>query len=135
MRQMIVAMAVLSFLVASASTVLGKDICLKDNFGNDYVIRKPKALKPKGVIALTGIFIRSGDSKFAPFDGSATLNTAGTVAHFGVFVHTLSIGNNFTAEWIGDATFAGSGTYANTDLNGSGAISFTVEDCATVTLP
>ena len=90
-----------------AADAFARDICLTDSFGNQYVFKAPKPLKPAGAIALTGIYIRNGDA--VPFDGAATLNTAGTTAHFGIFVHGLSVIDNFTAEWTGDRTFAGSG--------------------------
>jgi hypothetical protein len=95
-----------------AADAFARDICLTDSFGNQYVFKAPKPLKPAGAIALTGIYIRNGDA--VPFDGAATLNTAGTTAHFGIFVHGLSVIDNLTAERTGDRTFAGSGFYDNT---------------------
>lgn len=77
----------LSMLAADA---FGEDICLTDG-SNQYVFKAPKPLKPAGAIALTGIYIQG--CLVAPFDGAATLNTAGTTAHFGIFIHALSSTN------------------------------------------
>ena len=119
-----------------AADAFARDICLTDSFGNQYVFKAPKPLKPAGAIALTGIFIRVSPAVVAPFDGAATLNTAGTTAHFGIFIHALPFGNNLTAEWTGDRTFAGSGLYdAAGTYNPGGLISFTTVSCSSVTIP
>jgi hypothetical protein len=54
-------------------------------------------------------------------------------------VHSLAsdtAANNVTAEWIGDATFAGTGVLDNTgSFARGGDITFTVVDCTTVVVP
>jgi hypothetical protein len=117
-----------------AADAFGRDICLTDSGGNQYVFKAPKPLKPAGAIALTGIFIANAAA--APFDGAATLNTAGTTAHFGIFVHSQTYNNNFTAEWTGDRTFAGSGVFDSAGTyKPSGPLSFTTVSCSSVTVP
>jgi hypothetical protein len=120
-----------------AADAFARDICLTDSFGGQYVFKAPKPLKPAGAIALTGIFIRLSPAVVeVPFDGAATLNTAGTTAHFGIFIHGLASGNNLTAEWTGDRTFAGSGFYDNAGTyNPGGLISFTTVSCSSVGIP
>ena len=119
-----------------AADAFGRDICLTDSGGNQYVFKAPKPLKPAGAIALSGIFIALGGTEAAPFDGAATLNTAGTTAHFGIFVHSQTYNNNFTAEWTGDRTFAGSGVFDSAGTyKPSGPLSFTTVSCSSVTIP
>jgi hypothetical protein len=119
-----------------AADAFGKDICLNDNLGGQFVFKAPKPLKPAGAIALTGIYIQAVPAVEAPFDGAATLDAAGTTAHFGIFIHALSISNNLTVEWTGDRTFAGSGFYDNTgSYTQTGTISFTTVSCSSVTIP
>jgi len=109
-------------------------VCLTDGY-DTYVVKAPKKLKPAETIALTGAMY-SGDT-LAPFEGSATLNAAGTVAQFGIFVHCmLGCGFNFTAEWSGDTTFAGSGSYDDSGIyEAVGPITFAVTGCSTVAIP
>jgi len=125
----------LGMLVILNGNVLARDICLKDNFGFTYVFRNVARLRPGGAIPLTGVALVNSLAK--PLDGAASLNAAGTETRAGIFVHGLVKGsNNFTAEWTGDVTFAGTGVF---DSDGSfsrgGDITFSTIDCRTVVVP
>jgi hypothetical protein len=78
-------------------------------------------------------------SDASPLEGSAFLNAAGTKARFGISAHGLATdtaANNFTADWAGDATFAGTGVFDDTgSFERGGDITFTVVDCHTVVVP
>ena len=123
-------LTMLGMLVILNGNVLARDICLKDNFDTTYVFRNVARLRPGGAIPLTGISFFEKTAE--PLDGSAILNAAGTGTRVGIFVHGLANGsNNFTVEWRGDATFAGTGAF---DGNGSfaadGTITLSAIDCA-----
>src|SRR5262245_56729686 len=123
----------LGMLVILNGNVLARDICLKDNFGFTYVFRNVAKLRPGGAIPLTGVALVNSIAR--PFDGSAILNAAGTETRVGIFVHGLVNGstNNFTAEWTGDATFAGTGAFDSSgSFNRDGDITFSPIDCRTV---
>ena len=130
-------LAALSLLVVTNGNALAKDICLLDNFGSPYVFKKVARLRPGGAIPLTGF--RVGSSTNDSLDGSTALNAAGTEASFGIFVHSLAtnvLATNFTAEWTGDTTFAGTGAFDNDgDFSSNGTISFSAIDCKTVAIP
>lgn len=139
-RIKIVTVGVLSFLaLALGSTdAVARDVCLKDQLDNLYIFKGVAPLRPGQVISLVGLYSFLAIAAPVPITGGATLNTAGTTANFGIFVHSLANSlNNFTAEWTGDKdTFAGSGAYDNGGTyQSSGALALTNVDCKTVTLP
>jgi hypothetical protein len=130
-------LASLALLFFMSSSVLARDVCLTDNFGATYVLNKVPRLRPGGSIPLTGFLIFQSEA--SPLEGSAFFNAAGTKARFGIFAHVLAsdtTANNFTAEWTGDATFAGTGVFDDTGsfLSG-GNITLTVVNCSTVVVP
>ena len=129
-------LASLALLFSVSSSVLARDVCLQDDVGDTYVFNKVPRLRPGAAIPLTG-FEFFGSSA-APLEGSAFLNAAGTEARFGIFVHALAFGgaNNFTIEWTGDTTFAGTGFFdASGSFTSDGPLTFNVVDCSTVVLP
>src|SRR5262245_13748390 len=125
----------LGMLVILNGNVLARDICLKDDFGFTYVFRNVAKLRPGGAIPLTGVALVNSIAR--PFDGSAILNAAGTETRVGIFVHGLVNGsNNFTAEWTGDATLAGTGSFdSDGSFVGDGSITFSATDCRTAVVP
>src|SRR5262245_33120442 len=125
----------LGMLVVLNGNVLAKDICLKDNFGTTYVFRNVARLRPGGAIFLAGVSFLNTSAN--PFDGSAILNAAGTETRVVICVHGLVNGsNNFTAEWTGDATLAGTGSFdSDGSFVGDGSITFSATDCRTAVVP
>ena len=130
-------LASLALLFSMSSSVLARDVCLQDDFGDTYIFNKVPRLRPGAAIPLTGVELLGTSA--APLEGSAFLNTAGTQGRFGIFVHTLVTGaggNNFTVEWNGDATFAGTGFFdASGSFTSDGPLTFNLVDCSTVVVP
>jgi hypothetical protein len=124
---------VVCVLVGIGAPVLAKDVCVQDT-GTFMIFKKVKKLKAGGAIALHGLFIQ-GTSAF-PFDGSAMMKSDGTTVLVGAFVHSMSLANNFTLEWVTDTTFAGSASYDNDgDYFPNASFNFVTVDCTTVTVP
>jgi hypothetical protein len=136
-RTTVLVSALLAGALLAPVAAQAKDVCLSDDFGGAYILRKVKALKKPGQASpLTGLYLSPAGSAY-PLAGTAIVRNDLSL-QVGLLVHATSApaGNTFTADWNADATFAGSGTYdGDGTYDAIGPIAFTVVDCGTLTIP
>lgn len=115
-----------------ASSAWAKDICVIDSSGDYWKFTGVKSLSQPGKVSpLHGVFWVGGGN--APVSGTAIRTSSGV--HIGVFVHSMApfAGNNFSATFLTDTNFTGSGYYDNDgDPDEDGIITFTNMSCATL---